>query len=78
MSITNRLGGRNSYKQRVYAIAGFSFELNFMFQNVVRSRGTIYSMSGLTFRCAAFLNPPLPHCININVGGKPFGITGIK
>lgn len=52
--------GPYSYQQNVYAMRGFSVKLKFMFQNVVRSRGTVQSRSGLTFRCASFLSPPIP------------------
>ena len=50
-----------SPQQNVNAMWGFGIKLKFMFQNVVRSRGTVRSRSGLTFRCATFLSPPIPH-----------------
>ncbi|MBI3235818.1 MAG: hypothetical protein HYZ42_17570, partial [Bacteroidetes bacterium] len=34
--------------------------LKFMVYNVVRSRLTVWSRSGLTFCCASFLSPPIP------------------
>src|SRR5690606_13583247 len=39
----------------------FGVKLKFMFHNVVWSRGTDRSRSGLTFCCASFLSPPIPH-----------------
>ena len=50
-----------SHQQNVYAMWGFGVKLKFMFQNVVWSRGTVRSRSALTFRCAPFLKPPIPH-----------------
>jgi len=48
-------------QQNVYAMWGFGVKLKFMFHNVVWSRGTVRSRSGLTFRYASFLSPPIPH-----------------
>jgi len=56
-----------SRQQNGYAMPGFGVKLKFMFHNVVRSRGTVRSRSGLTFRFASFLSP---HCINTNVMGN--------
>jgi hypothetical protein len=53
--------GPYSYQQNVYAMWGFGVKLKFMFHIVVWSRGTVRSRSGLTFRYASFLSPPIPH-----------------
>ena len=61
MRATNEVRTRPyGWQQNVYAMQGFGVKLKFMFHNVVRSRGTVRSMSGLTFRFAPFLSPPMP------------------
>jgi len=37
---------RHSWQQKLFAIAGLGVKLKFMFQNVVRSRGTILQQVG--------------------------------
>ena len=60
-SVNGVAGVPNSSQQNVYAMRAFGVKLKLMFHGVVRSPGTIRSMSGLTFRCASFLSPPIPH-----------------
>jgi len=50
----------NGSQQKVYAIAGCGVNLKYMFQMQFSQGGQFRSRSGLTFRCAAFLNPPNP------------------
>lgn len=55
-----RMTETHGLQQKVYAIAGCSVNFKCMFQMQCGHGGQFRSRSGLTFRYAAFLNPPSP------------------
>jgi hypothetical protein len=50
----------HSWKQNVYAMRGFGVGIKSKFLILALCRGTETCRSGLTFRCATFLSPPIP------------------
>ena len=61
MQATNEVRRRpHSHQHKVCAIAGFRVPITFQFHYLHLSSGTGRNWSGLTFRCAAFLSPPIP------------------
>ena len=51
---------KNGTQQKVYAIAGCGVKLKCKFQMQFGHGGQFCKRSGLTFRCAPFINPPNP------------------